>query len=80
MRSAPLHHMSPDGKVTLSPSVVHLDDGRRIYRRRRTSLDRAHEVFFLYLLPACVLLFLVLCWVLIYWIGSAIERVLRGSA
>jgi len=71
--------MTPDGKVTLSRQVFRLDDGHRIYRRRRTAADRAQDIFFLYLLPAAVILLLAACWVLLFWIGAAVQRMLRGE-
>jgi len=69
-----------NGKVTLSSQVVRLDDGRPIYRRRRaTTSERVQDLLFRYVLPAGAMLMLAICWVLLFWIGAAIERVLRGE-
>jgi len=72
--------MMRDGKVTLSRQVLRLDNGRHVYRRRRrTAGERAQELLFVYVLPVAIIVLLACCWVLLFWIGSAIERILRGE-
>jgi len=69
-----------DGKIALSSQVVRLDDGRRIYRRRRmTTSERVQDLLFRYVLPAGAMLMLAICWVLLFWIGAIVMRVLRGE-
>jgi len=72
--------VTPNGRITLSSQVVRLDDGRRIYRRRRaTTGERVQDLLLRYVLPAGAMLMLAICWVLLFWIGATVERVLRGE-
>jgi len=71
--------MMPNGRVTLSRQVLRLDDGHRIARRRRrTAGDRAQDLLF-YLLPVASIVLLACCCVLLFWIGAAVQRLLRGE-
>ena len=76
MTHTPLHHVSPNGKITISPQVFRLDDHQKIYRRPRHWQYAFGEFVLTWAMPAIALACLVAFFLLTYWLISGIVRTL----
>ena len=76
MTHTPLHHVSPNGKITISPTTFRLDDHQKIYRRPRHWQYALAEFVFTWVMPAIALAFLAACFLILYWLISGIVRAL----